>query len=60
MERCATGKSFDYRLLHAVALKQCGMRAEEPLLEALKVGPKGIFFTCVCFSRVAVPSATRR
>ena len=36
MERCATLKSFDYRLLHAVALRQCGMRAEEPLLEALR------------------------
>jgi hypothetical protein len=24
IERCARGKSFDYRLMHLVALKQCG------------------------------------
>ncbi len=36
VERCATGKSFDYRLMHAVALRQCGMRAEDSLLEAMK------------------------
>lgn len=36
VERCASGKSFDYRLLHAITLAACGMRAEPELLDMMR------------------------
>lgn len=37
VERGATGKSFDYRLMHQLALKSCGMQVDDRLMEMMKL-----------------------